>query len=78
MESPDGKMVWQHIMDAALQALANGEKRFSVLGEVHVARAITKAKVNNTFAPWIADALVAHEPALLAIVERRVRKKAAP
>ena len=59
---------------AAISALECGDKRFSVLGYIHEYRALNKVRINNTYAPWVADELVKRHPSLLDIIERRKRK----
>jgi len=54
------------------------DERFSVLGYVHAYRALKKVRINNTFAPWIADELVKRDPRLLDTIERRKRRKVGP
>ena len=63
---------------AARDALQQGHDRVSVLGYIHEYRALHKKRVNNTFAPWVADELVVRRPELLGIIERRVRKMPGP
>jgi len=63
---------------AAMDAMRQGEERFSVLGYIHEYRAVHRERVNNTFAPWVADELVLRRPELMDIIERRVRKITGP
>ena len=63
---------------AAMDAMRQGEERFSVLGYIHEYRAVHRERVNNTFAPWVADELVLRRPELVDIIERRVRKITGP
>jgi hypothetical protein len=78
LESDDGKLFWEEIQSAALEAYRAGEKRFSPRGFLAHYRDTKKVRVNNVFSPWFADLLVAKYPALLDIIERRVRKKKGP
>ena len=78
MESDNGKTFMARAAGAALAALRQGDARFSVLGYIHTYRAIHNERVNNTFAPWVADELVARHPRLVDLIERRKRRKAGP
>lgn len=78
MESDDGKAFMARAARAALAALREGDPRFSVLGYIHTYRAIHSERVNNTFAPWVADELVARHPDLVDLIERRKRRKQGP
>jgi len=78
LESDNGVEFWAQIQVSALHALRSGEKRFSCLGFLHLHREVQKVRVNNTYAPWFADMLVAAHPELLEIVERRKRTKPGP
>lgn len=62
---------------AARRSMHTGD-RFSVLGYVHSYRETRSVRINNTFAPWIADELVKRDPGLLDTIERRARKKKGP
>ena len=62
---------------AALGAFDAGVLRFSVLGYIHAYRLNHKLRLNNTWAPWIADELVMRHPPLEDIIERRKRKAVA-
>ena len=59
---------------AAQEAVMRGDKRFSVLGYIHAYRVLYRVRINNTYAPWVADELVREHPELLEIIERRKRK----
>ncbi len=61
------------VVAQALDALAHGEKRFSVREAIEVARAKTRLSINNNVAPLVSDSLVADYPALAKIIERRAR-----
>ena len=76
--SEDGVTFMEKAERAARDALQQGHDRFSVLGYIHEYRALHKTRVNNTFAPWVADELVVRRPELLGIIERRVRKMPGP
>jgi len=74
LETDRGKEVWSSLEWAALQAHARGERRFSIRGFLDT----KKVSVNNAFAPWFADLLVATHPPLLEIIERRKRTRSSP
>jgi hypothetical protein len=76
--SEDGVTFMANAERAARDALRQGHNRFSVLGYIHEYRAVHKQRVNNTFAPWVADELVVRHPKLLDIIERRVRNMPGP
>ncbi|MCH8227932.1 MAG: hypothetical protein IIC63_05915 [Proteobacteria bacterium] len=76
VETKDGKAFMYYASVAARTALKRGERRFSVLGYIHEYRALHRVKIDNTFAPWVADTLVGKHPELLSIIERRARKTA--
>ena len=78
MESDNGKTFMARAAGAALAALRQGDARFSVLGYIHTYRAIHSERVNNTFAPWVADELVRRHPDLVDLIERRKRRKEGP
>ena len=78
IESDDGKTFMARAAGAALAALRQGDARFSVLGYIHTYRAVHNERVNNTFAPWVADELVARHPRLVDLIERRKRRKEGP
>ena len=71
--SEDGVTFMAKAERAARDALRQGHGRFSVLGYIHEYRAVHKQRVNNTFAPWVADELVLRRPELIDVIERRVR-----
>jgi len=74
LETDKGKEIWDSIERAALKSLAMGEKRFSTRGFLDT----EKVGINNAFAPWFSDMLVAKYPELLDIVERRRRRRPGP
>lgn len=74
----DGDEAWGWILGRAREALATGRDRLSAKALVEGCRARLKVEINNTWTAWIADDLVTAEPGLLAIVERRRRRKARP
>lgn len=70
----DGRHFMAYAEAEALTAYHAGDRRWSALGYMHVYRATHKRPVNNTFAPFVADELVARHPELLNLIERRERK----
>lgn len=69
-----GQEIWASIERAALKSLSMGETRFSTRGFIDT----KKVGINNAFAPWFSDMLVAKHPELLDIVERRRRSRPGP
>ena len=78
LASPEGGLFWVAVQAAALTAFQTGEQRFSPRDFLSSYRAQHGVRVNNVFSPWFADMLVERHPQLLAIIERRKRKKAGP
>ncbi len=76
--SEEGRAFWEFLQGEAMDAAVRGEKRYAVKHGMEAFRASRKAEVNNTFAPWFADALILKYPDLEGIVERRKRTKPAP
>ena len=76
--SEEGVAFMANAERAAMDAMRQGQERFSVLGYIHEYRAVHRERVNNTFAPWVADELVLRRPELVDIIERRVRKITGP
>ena len=74
LNSEIGVRFMKSVTRAALLAHKDGDRRFSVLGYIHEYRALMKERVNNSWAPYVADELVKRHPSLLAIIERRKRK----
>ena len=72
--SADGLTVWWAIEDEALRRLAAGDKRVSLKGLVELVRG-NGAEINNTHTAWLADDLCRRHPELLAVIERRARRK---
>lgn len=73
-----GQAFWEYLQKAALAALHEGEKRFSVRGALYEFRTLKKGRIANDFTPWFADKLVAHHPELDDIVQRKKRTKDGP
>ncbi len=74
LRTEEGREFLVKAAGAASYDLARGATRFSVLGYIHAYRANHKVRINNTWAPWIADELVMRHPRLEDIIERRARK----
>ena len=73
-QSDNGLVFWEAILAAGLRALQNEEKRFSPRTYVAWYRDKYKMRINDHYSAWYADALIAADPRLEAIVERRKRK----
>ena len=78
MATDDGREMFTWLALDAHRARVRGDKRYSVLGSLHVYRATTHRRVNNSYAPWLSDELVSRYPALGEIIERRQRRKPGP
>ena len=78
MDSEDGPQFWRALQDAALDALARQETRFSTRTFLARYRDDEKVRINDHFSPWFADELVVKYPRLIDIIERRARKKPGP
>ena len=78
LQSEEGAVFMGRAESEAIVALSEGSRRFSVLGYLHLYRSLYKERVNNSFAPWVADELVARRPELIDIIERRTRRKQGP
>jgi hypothetical protein len=78
MDSEDGPPFWMALQDAALDAFARQETRFSPRGFLAHYRDTKKVRLNNNFSPWFADQLVVNHPQLIDIIERRKRTKEGP
>lgn len=76
--SERGQNFWRALEAAALSRLRSGEGRFSTRTFLSQYRDDFKFRINNIFSPWLADDLIVKHPALLDIIERRVRKKPGP
>jgi len=70
----EGMRTYSLIQARALTLLSEGERRVSVNALAEEVRR-RKRKVNNTYRAWIADDLVREHPELLAVIERRERRK---
>ena len=78
MDTNDGQLFFEKLAQKAMGKLLLGVPRFSVRGFVYEWREARGGRVNNTWTPWLADALLVRHPELEAIVERRARKKPGP
>jgi len=78
LDSEDGPPFWRALQDAALDAFAHKEERFSPRGFLAHYRDTKKVRLNNNFSPWFADMLVTEHPQLIDVIERRKRTKAGP
>lgn len=74
--SEDGKRACKYIVQLALADAKAGRARISVKMLIEVTRRALQVSLSNTFAPWIADDLVAKYPdELMSRIERRARFK---
>lgn len=73
--TPDGEAFWREMQNRALRAFHGGAQRISVNGLHDEVRRDLKIGSNNTWRPWLADDLVRRYPDLLAVIERRKRRK---
>ncbi len=76
LETTDGQAFIHYAASTARQALSRGDKRFSVLGYIHEYRALHRIRLNNSWAPLVADEILKRHPSLEQIIERRARKTA--
>ena len=73
LATEEGQTFWYAALSEA--RATSQDDRFSVLGFIHDFRREHKVRVNNSFAPYLADLLVLEDPDLEAVIERRKRKK---
>jgi hypothetical protein len=74
--SDDGGRAMGWMLTRAREQLAAGEQRIGMKALTERCREMLKVALNNAWTAWLADDLVAADPRLLPLIERRVRRKA--
>ena len=74
--SEEGGRAFGWMLVSARRQLAAGARRISTKALVEACRATLRCDLNNSYTSWLADDLLAVEPLLESVIERRVRKKA--
>ena len=74
--TPDGEAFWAELVHRTLRLHRSGAQRISVNRLHDDVRGDLKIEANNTYRPWLADDLCRRWPELMAVIERRKRRKA--
>lgn len=72
--SEEGAQVFGWMLHQARKQLAAGQERIGVKALFEDARKEFRVELNNVWTHWVSDDLVAADPTLLPVIERRVRK----
>lgn len=72
--SPDGRRVFEAIVDEAIRLAHEGARRLSAKQLVEWARQRYRVQINNDFTPLVARELATKVPDVANLIEMRIRK----